>query len=299
MQKYPQLEDSVTCIPAVEGLSYDHLLADKDVLFCDTDTDPAFLHAAKKKHIIVCTMDSACTAPFRESHGWRLPREENVVAFLEQHSIAMLLDIMEAKLASEEYVPAQTPHPVRFVSCFRFEPVKNAAGIIRVLGRLRACGIPFEWVFVGNGEQFDMAREMVRQYKLDDQVLFVGWQANAFPFIINSDVFVQFSNYEGLPNTIYEALILGKPVLSTNVGAVRDQLIPGENGWLIEPNEQALFEALLHLALHKEEVRKCQKRLDSYVYRNDLVEEQLCAVFDMQPSAETVPSRSVGSRIGM
>lgn len=299
IRKYPQLEDSVTCIPAMEGLSYDRLLENKDVLFCETGTDPVILHVAQEKHVIVCTMDSACTAPVRESHGWRLPREENVVAFLEQHSIAMLWDIKEAMIASEEHVSEQTPHPVRFVSCFRFEPVKNVAGIIRVLGRLHICGIPFEWVFVGNGEQFDMAREMVRQYGLDDQVLFVGWQANAFPFIINSDVFVQFSNYEGLPNTIYEALILGKPVLSSNVGAVWDQLIPDENGWLIEPTEQALFEALLHIALHKEEVQQYQKNLDSYVYQNDVVEEQLCAVFDMQPSAETVPSRSAVKRIGM
>ena len=35
------------------------------------------------------------------------------------------------------------------------------------------------------------------------------------------------------------------------------------------------------------------------VQQNDLVEEQLCAVFDMQPSAETVPSRSAVKRIGM
>ena len=280
MKKYPQLEDSVRCFPATEGILYDNLFKDKDVLFCNEYTDPAIVHAAEDNQMIICTMDRVCSSPVQQSNGWIIPRNMDVVSFLFHRSIQIMLQRKEQKMMSEIKAATQAIHPIRFISCFRFEPVKNVAGIIRVLGRLRTCGIPFEWVFVGDGEQFGMAKEMVQQYKLDPFVIFAGWQSNVFPFLAQSDVFVQFSHYEGLPNSIYEALILGKPVLSTNVGAIQDQITPGENGWLIEPTEHALFEALLHIALNEGEVRQYQRNLSTYVYRNDIVEKQLLAVLD-------------------
>ncbi|HEU5053689.1 MAG TPA: glycosyltransferase [Hanamia sp.] len=59
-----------------------------------------------------------------------------------------------------------------------------------------------------------------------------------------SDVLVMFSRYENLPCVILEALCSGLPVISTDVGGIRE-VIDEENGVLIESeNEDQLLEAM-------------------------------------------------------
>ena len=99
--------------------------------------------------------------------------------------------------------------------------------------------------------------------------------------ISKADVFVQFSKYEGLPNTIYEALILGVPVLSSNVGAIEDQITSGVNGWLVPPEEEALVDTLRHIISHPDEIQLYKENLRSYRFDNDSVEAQLRQIFDV------------------
>ena len=60
-------------------------------------------------------------------------------------------------------------------------------------------------------------------------------------------MFVLSSNYEGLPLVILEAMAAGLPIISTNVGGVKD--IVTDNGILVEPNcQEALSKAIMSLA---------------------------------------------------
>lgn len=63
----------------------------------------------------------------------------------------------------------------------------------------------------------------------------------------NSDAFVLFSNYENLPCVIGESFASGIPVISTDVGGIREHLTP-ERGMLIERgDEDALVNAMLRM----------------------------------------------------
>lgn len=58
---------------------------------------------------------------------------------------------------------------------------------------------------------------------LKDVVRFAGFQQNPWPFLKYANVFVLSSRYEGLPNILLEALVLGTPVVSTDCpGAIRE-----------------------------------------------------------------------------
>ena len=50
---------------------------------------------------------------------------------------------------------------------------------------------------------------------------------NPFPEVVKADLFALLSEFEGIPNTIFEALILGIPVLATDVGDVKSQIVDG------------------------------------------------------------------------
>jgi glycosyltransferase involved in cell wall biosynthesis len=49
-----------------------------------------------------------------------------------------------------------------------------------------------------------------------------------------ADLVVQASRWEALPNTVLEALALGRPVVATRTGGIVEVVHPGETGWLAE-----------------------------------------------------------------
>uniref|UniRef100_E6VQ43 Glycosyl transferase group 1 n=1 Tax=Rhodopseudomonas palustris (strain DX-1) TaxID=652103 RepID=E6VQ43_RHOPX len=63
--------------------------------------------------------------------------------------------------------------------------------------------------------------------------------------LLNMQVFVISSDHDGLPNSLLEAAVLGVPLVSTNVGGMRDVIASGVNGLLVEPrNPEAMAEAI-------------------------------------------------------
>ena len=112
-----------------------------------------------------------------------------------------------------------------------------------------------------------------------EDVKFIGARANPFPYVAEADVFALLSRYEGIPNTIYEAHILGIPVLSTNVGGINTQITQNVNGWLVESTTEAIYEGIKHILLHPEEIKAFKKNLESYHYDNEKVIDNTNKIF--------------------
>ena len=96
-----------------------------------------------------------------------------------------------------------------------------------------------------------------------------------------SDVFALLSTYEGLPNTIYEALILGIPVVATDVGGIADQIITGETGWLVSDNAQQIKNIIIHILMHPEEITEIAENLRDYKYDNQKIMEMNNTIFNL------------------
>lgn len=70
-----------------------------------------------------------------------------------------------------------------------------------------------------------------------------------FDLLRSSDIFVLPSRNENYPMALCEAMALGLPVISTNVGGISDLIIDNENGLIIPPADaSALFNAINRLA---------------------------------------------------
>jgi glycosyltransferase involved in cell wall biosynthesis len=82
-------------------------------------------------------------------------------------------------------------------------------------------------------------------------------------FYSGIDIYVNFSQSEGLNNPILEAGAMGVPIIATKTGAAPEIIKQNENGLLIDRTEEALLEALLKLG-HK------SKRME---YSNNIYEE--------------------------
>jgi glycosyltransferase involved in cell wall biosynthesis len=87
---------------------------------------------------------------------------------------------------------------------------------------------------VGKGEQSG-ARKLSGSLGISENVFFVGFvnEEDLKNYYALCDIFVSSSRLEGFGLTILEAMVAGKPVVATNVGAIPELVKNGENGILV------------------------------------------------------------------
>ena len=120
----------------------------------------------------------------------------------------------------------------------------------------------FELVIIGKGEREKELKELVKKYKLEDKIRFLGWQDNPFYWLQNSDVFVLTSRWEGMPNVLIEAMACKCPVISFDCPSGPNEIIdkPGENGVLLEVGDvEGLSESIANVLNDEEYGEKLSK----------------------------------------
>lgn len=86
------------------------------------------------------------------------------------------------------------------------------------------------WHWIGDGNQAEIMEDKVKTMQIEDNFIFEGNQDNPYPYIKCADIYVQTSYYEAYSTTITEAKVLCKPIITTDVGGMRDQIEHGLNG---------------------------------------------------------------------
>lgn len=115
---------------------------------------------------------------------------------------------------------------------------KNISGIIDVAQRLKDKGIDFQLYFIGKNDKETIEyKKLIHQNHLHTHITFLGYKSpgEISTYMNSADVFLLFSNFEGMPNVILESLACGLPVISTNVGQVQKMIQPGM-GIVLEKN---------------------------------------------------------------
>src|SRR5699024_10017220 len=87
--------------------------------------------------------------------------------------------------------------------------------------------------------------EVIDELQFKEAVYLLEQKKNHYRYLQQSDCFVLPSNYEGQPVVLYEALILQKPIIATDIVSNRGVL---ENGYgnLCDNSVEGLREALHH-----------------------------------------------------
>jgi len=113
-------------------------------------------------------------------------------------------------------------------------------------------------VFYGDGEDKDKVENMVLEMGLSKNVVFAGVTDNVCEAIRYAKIFALSSDYEGIPNSLIEAMSVGLPCISTDCspGGARLLIENMKNGILVPRGDaDALAEGMLFL-LDNEEIRK-------------------------------------------
>jgi glycosyltransferase involved in cell wall biosynthesis len=82
----------------------------------------------------------------------------------------------------------------------------------------------------------------------NERIKCLGRRDDIAALLAISNIFVLPSYREGLPRSIIEAMAMGLPIIATNIRGCREEVVHGENGFLVPVgNCQELFEGLLKL----------------------------------------------------
>ena len=131
----------------------------------------------------------------------------------------------------------------------RMTAIKRLPDVLAGFALLRERGVEATLCLVGDGPDRPLVQQCVRELGLADHVLAVGYQTDVAPYYPLFDVLVLASANEGTPVAAIEALAAGTPVVSTDVGGVRDVVSEGVDGLLIPAGDVvALASALEVLA---------------------------------------------------
>ncbi|MBV8357234.1 MAG: glycosyltransferase, partial [Deltaproteobacteria bacterium] len=112
------------------------------------------------------------------------------------------------------------------------------------------------FLIAGEGPLREPLQTLINSAGLAFQVRLLGFRSDPQMVIAASDIFVCSSLWEGSPLAVLEAMALGVPTISTNVGVVPEVIVHGESGWLTQPrNPESLARAMLDAADSSKEVR--------------------------------------------
>jgi glycosyltransferase involved in cell wall biosynthesis len=96
-------------------------------------------------------------------------------------------------------------------------------------------------IVVGEGELLDDLKRLRDSLDLARTVHFLGKRTDIPDLMAAMDLYVISSKREGLPVTLIEAMMAGKPIISTAVGGIPDAISHGVDGLLVKPGDEEGF----------------------------------------------------------
>ncbi len=141
-----------------------------------------------------------------------------------------------------------TQGPVQLLYVGRFTAAKNVETLIEAVYLLsrREVG-DFELELVGEGETRPRLEHLVAERGLTRRVRFTDWvpRDQIADYYRRADIFVTATTWEGMPNTVLEAMACGLPIVGTQVPGLQELVHDTVNGYLVPPRDPgALADAL-------------------------------------------------------
>ncbi len=139
--------------------------------------------------------------------------------------------LLTAKNVSDEPLIAHTPRQI--VVTQQLNPDKGHEDLLRALAGINS---PFVLHIAGTGSHEGFLRALAEELGLNDKIIWHGFTPNVTSLLRQTDIFLLGSLYEGLPNTLLEALAQGLLPITRDVGGVREVLLPELEPWIL-PHE--------------------------------------------------------------
>lgn len=226
--------------------------------FCVMGTVFSVLAAAGIPHrLLVSERNDPTRIPHQKLRNWAYRKAEKLVFQTEDMKKCFPKDIRDKSVV--------IPNPVaenildafygerqkKIVSVARLQPQKNQKLLINAFADFCKTTSEFELHIYGVGELEQELRNQIQELGMNDKIFLKGFSNHVMEEIRNSMMFVLSSDYEGIPNSMIEALALGIPVISTDcpVGGPAVYIESGVSGILVPVGDaKAMAQAMERIA---------------------------------------------------
>ncbi len=175
--------------------------------------------------LIQCDRGDPYTQPlvWRPLAKWAFKRADNCVFQLEKQGRWYGKTVMKrSAVIPNAFIPTGTLLPnvgerkKTIVSVGRFVYEKRYEVLLEAFNDIHKKHPEYKLVLYGEGPYRKRYERMIRQYSLEAYVDMPGYTNDSMNVIRDAGVFVLPSLYEGIPNTLIEALAIGVPTVSTD-----------------------------------------------------------------------------------
>ena len=147
--------------------------------------------------------------------------------------------------------PYEGERKKRVVAVGRLQYPKNHQLLLRAFAGFAKEYPDYTLEFYGKGKQETELRELAGQLRIAQKVIFHGFTDRVKEEINSAAIYVLSSDYEGVSNSLLEAIALGIPVIATDcpIGGCRMYIENGKNGLLVPVGDaEQLTDAMKKIA---------------------------------------------------
>ena len=168
-----------------------------------------------------------------------------------------------------------------FVNVGRLYEAKNQILLVKAFEKILEDQSDTDLFILGDGPLKEELETYLKEHKLTQHIFMEGNVENVEQYLAEADAFVLSSNYEGLPLVILEAMASGLPIVSTDVGGVKD--VVTDNGLLVEPHSiEKLASAMMQIKANAEMRKDFSERSKRNVMQFDssIIAQEYIALYE-------------------
>lgn len=191
------------------------------------------------------------------------------------------------KQAQEPLANSIKEHKPYILSVGRLVPQKGHADLIKAWAPIyREKNIKL--MILGDGSEKENLIQKATELKVQNGLLLPGFDNNPFPAMAHCEVFVLSSYYEGLPNTLLQALACGCRVVSTNCPSGPKEILQnGRFGELVAVGDTSALNIAIENALKSKKDTKATREMLQAHFNKKNISKQYLDIFTSVQEKET------------
>ena len=138
------------------------------------------------------------------------------------------------------------------VNVGRLYAQKGQIYLLKAVALLKEASFPCKVILIGQGGLEGKLREAAVKLNLENDIIFLRNRIDVPEILRVADVFVFPSLYEGFGIALVEAMLIGLPVIASDIESIREIVRDRQDGILVEPmNSDALALAIKNIVSDK------------------------------------------------
>lgn len=150
----------------------------------------------------------------------------------------------------------------RILSIGRLDKQKGFDIAIKVCSMLVENGFNIRWYIMGEGQERIHLEKMISKKNLQKHMILLGALTNPYPYIRDTDIYVQPSRHEGYCIALAEARCFNRPIVTTDFVGALEQIKHNQTGLIVKCTEQQLYHGIKKVLSSKDMQYKFSRNLE-------------------------------------